>query len=89
MFDIGLLIGSLFQIQDDILDQEGNEEEMGKKVRKDKELNKATIIRLKDLNYAKKEVIKVGSEIKKKLLLINKNTDKLIKLTNFLMHRTS
>ena len=89
MFDIGLLIGALFQIQDDILDQEGNEEEMGKKVRKDKDLNKATIIRLKDINYAKKEVIKVGSKIKKKLLLINKNTEKLIKLTNFLMHRTS
>ena len=89
MFDIGLLIGSLFQIQDDILDQEGNEEEMGKKVHKDKDLNKATIIRLKDINYAKKEVIKVGSKIKKKLLLINKNTEKLIKLTNFLMHRTS
>ncbi len=89
MFDIGLLIGSLFQIQDDILDQEGTEEEMGKKVRKDKDLNKATIIRLKDINYAKKEVIKVGSKIKKKLLLINKNTEKLINLTNFLMHRTS
>ena len=89
MFDIGLLIGSLFQIQDDILDQEGNEEEMGKKARKDKDLNKATIIRLKDINYAKKEVIKVGSKIKKKLLLINKNTEKLIKLTNFLMYRTS
>ena len=89
MFDIGLLIGSLFQIQDDILDQEGNEEEMGKKARKDKDLNKATIIRLKDINYAKKEVIKIGLKIKKKLLLINKNTEKLIKLTNFLMYRTS
>ncbi len=89
MFEIGLLIGSLFQIQDDILDQEGNEAEMGKKVRKDKDLNKATIIRLKDINYAKKEVIKVGSKIKKKLLLINKKTEKLIKLTNFLMNRTS
>ena len=87
--DFARAIGLAFQIQDDILDQEGNEAEMGKKVRKDKDLNKATIIRLKDLNYAKKEVIKVGSKIKKKLLLINKNTEKLIKLTNFLMYRTS
>ena len=89
MFEIGLLIGKLFQIQDDILDQEGNEEEMGKKVRKDQELNKATIIRLKDIHYAKKEITKVGLKIKSKFSSINKNTDKLIKFTNFLMHRTS
>ena len=89
MFEIGLLIGKLFQIQDDILDQEGNQEEMGKKVRKDQELNKATIIRLKDINYAKKEITKIGLKIKSKLSLINKNTDKLVKFTNFLMHRTS
>ncbi len=89
MFEIGLLIGKLFQIKDDILDQEGNEEEMGKKVRKDKDLNKATIIRLKDINYAKKEIKKVGLLIKSKLKAINKNTEKLVKLTNFLMHRTN
>ena len=89
MFEIGLLIGALFQIQDDILDQEGNEAELGKRVRKDKELNKATIIRLKDINYAKKEVAKIGLKIKCKLSSINKNTKKLSKFTNFLMNRTS
>ena len=62
---------------------------MGKKVRKDKDLNKATIIRLKDINYAKNEVTKVGLKIKSKLLSINKNTDKLVKLTDYLMYRTS
>ncbi len=89
MFEIGLLLGALFQIQDDILDQVGNQEEMGKKVRKDKDLNKATIIRLKDINYAKKEVTKVGLKIKSKLSSINKNTERLVMFTNFLMHRTS
>ena len=62
---------------------------MGKKVKKDKELNKATIIRVKDINYAKKEVKRIGFKIKNKLLAINKNTEKLITLTDFLMQRTS
>ncbi len=82
-------MGSLFQIQDDILDLEGNEREMGKKVKKDKALNKATIIRVKDIKYAKKAVKKIGLKIKNKLLAINKNTEKLIILTEFLMQRTS
>lgn len=89
MFEVGLLIGNLFQLQDDILDLEGNEQEMGKKVRKDKDLNKATIIRLKDIDYAKREVKKVAYNIKKKLYFFNRNTEKLVHLTDFLMHRTS
>ena len=50
---------------------------------------KRVSIRIKDINYAKKEVKRIGFKIKNKLLDINKNTDKLIILTDFLMQRTS
>ena len=75
--------------QDDILDIEGTEKEMGKKVNKDKEHNKATIIRLKNLSYAKKEVKKLCTTTKKKLLTINKNTNKLLSLIDYLQTRTN
>ena len=47
---------------------------MGKKVNKDQKLNKATIIRLKDISYAKKEVQDLCIDAKKKLALIKKDT---------------
>ena len=89
LFDIGLLIGSIFQTQDDILDLTGNEKELGKKINKDQKLNKATIIRLKDINYAKRELKKLCFEVKKKLTLINKNTNTLSTLVDFLHFRTN
>ena len=89
LIDIGLLLGRIFQTQDDILDLEGTEKEMGKKVNKDQNLNKATIIRLKDINYAKSEVQKLCFDAKKKLALIKKNTKNLSHLVNFLSYRTN
>ena len=87
LFEFGLLIGRIFQTQDDILDVEGNEVEMGKKVNKDNKLNKATIIRLKDLNYAKKEVIKLCNNAMDKLVLIKKDTRRLELLVEYLRYR--
>ena len=89
LFDIGLLIGRIFQTQDDILDLEGSEKEMGKKVNKDEKNNKATIIRLKNLDYAKKEVYRLCKMTKRKILTINKNTKKLEQLIDYLSTRTN
>ena len=89
LIDIGLLLGRIFQTQDDILDLEGTEKEMGKKVNKDQKLNKATIIRLKDIKYAKKEVQDLCIDAKKKLGLIKKNTLHLSYLIDFLSYRTN
>ena len=60
---------------------------MGKKVNKDNKLNKATIIRLKDLNYAKKEVIKLCNNAMDKLVLIKKDTRRLELLVEYLRYR--
>ncbi len=89
LLDIGLLIGRIFQTQDDILDLEGTEKEMGKKVNKDHKLNKPTIIRLKGISYAKKEVQNLCAQAKKKLTLIKKNTKMLSLLIDFLSYRTN
>ena len=87
LFEIGMLIGRIFQTQDDILDLEGTEEDMGKKVNKDQLKNKATIIRLKDLSYAKKEVSRLCSKTKKKLTSLNRKTTNMLKLIDFLNYR--
>ena len=62
---------------------------MGKKVNKDHKLNKPTIIRLKGISYAKKEVQNLCAQAKKKLILIKKNTKILSLLIDFLSYRTN
>ena len=37
LFEFGLILGQIFQITDDILDKEGNQKLLGKKVNKDEE----------------------------------------------------
>ncbi len=51
--EFGKVLGLLFQMTDDILDITGAFDELGKKVGKDKEKNKATCIRLYGLEGAK------------------------------------
>lgn len=52
-FDIGLA----FQIQDDILDITGSQEELGKPIGSDEELNKSTYVSIHGLEKAKSDVV--------------------------------
>ena len=61
--DIGLNIGLLFQIVDDLIDYKGNSFKAGKPTRSDKKKGKATLVNL--LGY--KETIIFAEKIKKKL----------------------
>ena len=88
LYDFGINLGRIFQITDDILDLEGNEKLMGKKINKDEKQNKATIIRLKNINYAKREVNKLALLAKNNLKKIKKNTDTLNLLIDYLVTRS-
>ena len=63
---IGLKIGLLFQIADDLIDYSGSTKKAGKKTRKDSKKGKATLISL--LGY--KNTVKYGNKVK--LDIINK-----------------
>ena len=67
--DIGLNIGLLFQVVDDLIDYRGDSSIVGKPTGRDKKKGKATIVNLlgynETLNYAKKLKKKTQQQIKK------------------------
>ncbi len=56
------LVGKAFQIQDDILDIEGNEAELGKPLHSDEENGKVTYVTLHGLMQAKEDVKELSEE---------------------------
>ncbi len=87
LYDFGVMLGRIFQIRDDILDLEGNEIQMGKKIKKDHKLNKATIIRLKGIDYAKKELLLLAKDAKNKLKNFRRDTKTLTQIIDYLTIR--
>ena len=84
---IGLDIGLLFQITDDLIDYKGDSKKAGKKTKKDIKLGKATLISL--LGY-KKAVIyaeKLKKEIQKKIMKYNKKSKNLNETINYILKR--
>ena len=88
MEECGEYIGLAFQIQDDILDLTGDEEEIGKPVGSDEKNHKTTYVTLKGLERSQRDV----EDISKKAIDILEKYDKgdcyLTNLTRFLIHRT-
>ncbi|MFN3787951.1 MAG: polyprenyl synthetase family protein, partial [Sulfurihydrogenibium azorense] len=82
----GLYIGIAFQIWDDILDEIGDEEKVGKKLHKDKEKNKITYPSVYGLDnsikMAKDYVEKAKQEVK-----YLKNPDILISIADYIVSR--
>lgn len=87
MKKIGYDLGVQFQIQDDILDVTKTSEELGKSA-SDQENNKTTAVTILGLNKAKEMVKELQEDLKKCLMSLNGNTDKLEAIFDYLVKRT-
>lgn len=83
------LFGLAFQITDDILDVEGNSEEMGKNVGSDEKLDKSTYVTLYSLEGAKKLVEKTLQEANECLEIFGDKGEPLREITKMLYNRKS
>ena len=82
-----LKIGQTFQISDDILDVEGNQEIVGKTLNKDIAQNKLTFVSLYGLDKAKEIARKLTDEAIEAVQIFGKRADTLIALAEFIITR--
>ncbi len=82
-------IGIAFQIQDDILDEVGDETQLGKAVGSDRDNNKATFISLLGIDGARSELEKHVKLCKEALLQSGADQTMLLPLANLMLNRKS
>ena len=80
-------LGIAFQIKDDLLDIEGNENNLGKRIQKDFKKGKQTIVSITSLSEAKEMCERLTEESIRLLKPFGKKAEQLIKLTNFVISR--
>ncbi|MGQ0286009.1 (2E,6E)-farnesyl diphosphate synthase [Pasteurellaceae bacterium 22721_9_1] len=80
-------IGLAFQVQDDILDIEGNQAEIGKPVGSDLDLDKSTYPKLLGLDGAKQKTLELYQTAVQNLDEIPFDTSALRALAEFIIHR--
>ena len=80
-------IGLAFQIKDDILSEEGNEEILGKPVGNDKILEKCTYVSKYGLSGAKEILEKITKEAIEELNIYDKKAEFLIELAKYIKER--
>ncbi len=80
-------IGLAFQIADDILDVEGNQELMGKKLQKDADQGKATFVSIYGLDKAKEIAKDLIKEAKESIAIFGAKAQTLQDLADFIIER--
>tara|TARA_B100000579_G_scaffold418242_1_gene415592 strand:+ start:1436 stop:2305 length:870 start_codon:yes stop_codon:yes gene_type:complete len=85
---IGLNIGLLFQISDDLIDLKSTSKKAGKKTKKDLKKGKATLINLLGYENTIKYAERLKMEIFKNLSIFEKKSNDLKKTINFITQRS-
>jgi len=85
---IGLNIGLLFQISDDLIDLKSTSKKAGKKTKKDLKKGKATLINLLGYENTIKYAERLKMEIFKNLSIFEKKSNDLKKTINFITERS-
>jgi farnesyl diphosphate synthase len=85
----GRAIGAAFQIADDILDETGTEEQVGKRIGKDAERNKATLVRALGLDGARAACDRLVDEAIGALSIFGAQADCLRQATRFVAARSN
>ncbi len=86
---IGYHVGVAFQIRDDILDVEGNQEELGKPVGSDERNQKSTYVTLVGMERAKEDVERISREAVSLMEQLTVKNDFLTELIRRMVYRTS
>ncbi len=85
--NIGLNIGLLFQIADDLIDFRGDTKKAGKKTGKDQKKGKATLVSLLGHRNALKYCDKIVEDINKNLKKYGSNSKKIKETLNYILYR--
>jgi len=87
LYKIGLDIGLLFQVADDLIDYKGDEKIVGKPTKSDKRKGKQNLVNL--LGY--KETVNFSESLKKKIIIkikkLGKKSNDLIESVDFILNR--
>jgi farnesyl diphosphate synthase len=85
----GFELGLAFQIADDLLDVEGDEDDVGKKVGKDAEAGKATFVSALGVDGARKEARLAADRALSRLDIFGARADELRSVADFVIARKS
>lgn len=80
-------LGLAFQIADDLLDVEGNQEEVGKELRKDNDLGKATFVSLLGVEEAHRQAQLLVQSAISHIECFNNSADRLRQVAQFVIDR--
>jgi len=84
---IGLDIGLLFQITDDLIDFKGNKKVVGKSTQKDKKKGKPTLVNLIGYKRTLNFTYNLKKKIRKKIIKYGIKSDDLLHSVDFIMNR--